>query len=343
MVACRIRRIDVRRFGIDCCGPFQTLTLLFGMWLVAHLAGRYANYLLGGVMGDYLGATICVSEIVTLTLLLISESVADFVTTTIDKVMRIESVDQLTTLWENPKFSVLARFGLVILTTTLWSRNVGPPDVFVRETAIANIEKNDGEIRIGLNDNWNETAPEQQETSREKAERKCQNGEASFSGRYEAVSSYLDSLAKPMGSLATLEEWAARLGALQKTSIPQINSVACLIFAADHGIAKSPEEGGEGCSAYPQVVTQGVLKGLDMGIAGASILANANNVKLRVVDMGVVGASEFNGGVVIRSSYRLKDGTRNSCRADAMTAEEVELLLAAGRMAMKEYVEENPR
>jgi nicotinate-nucleotide--dimethylbenzimidazole phosphoribosyltransferase len=326
--------------GSAVVGLAQTLTLLLGMWLLAHFAGRYANYLLGGVMGDYLGATICVSEVLTLTLLLINESVAHFLTTIIDEVMTTESVDQLTMSWENPKFTVLARFGMVLMTTVLWSRNVGPPDVFIRETAISNIEKNDGEIRIGLNDNWNETTPEQQETNRAKVERTCQNKDASFSDRYEAISSYLDSLAKPKGSLATLEEWAARLGALQKTSIPEINSVACLIFAADHGIAKQPEEGGEGCSAYPQIVTQGVLKGLDMGVAGASVLARANNVKLRVVDAGVVGTSEFNSDVVVQSSFRLTDGTRNCCKSDAMTAEEVELLLAAGRMAMKEYVKE---
>ena len=326
--------------GFVVVGLSQTLTLMFGMWFVAHFAGRYANYLLGGVMGDYLGATICVSEIVVLTLLLIEDSVANLITKTMEEVVKIERTEQLLVLLKNPKLAVLGRFAVVIFATSLWSRFVGPPDVFVREVAVANIEKNDGEIRIGLNVVSVEEPQAKIETSRSKAENVCQHNGSSFNDRYEAVWLYLDSLAKPMGSLGTLEEWAARIGALQKTTKPRIGTVACLIFAADHGIAKSPDEGGEGCSAYPQVVTQGVLKGLDMGIAGASVLADANGVKLRVVDVGVVEGAVLNGGIVVRSSFKLEGGTRNSCTESAMTVEEVELLIATGRDAMKEFVNE---
>ncbi|KAI2509963.1 phosphoribosyltransferase [Fragilaria crotonensis] len=325
--------------GFALVGLSQTLTLLLGMGFVAHIAGRYANYLLGGVMGDYLGATICVSEIVVLTLLLITDSVASLMTSALEDVLTMERAEQLSILWENPKLAVLARFVAVIFATSLWSRLVGPPDVFVRETVVANIEKNDGEIRIGLNVASVDEAPTT-ETSRSKAETICRNEGSTFHDRYEAVSSYLDSLAKPLGSLGTLEEWAARLGALQKTTQPRIETVACLIFAADHGIAKKSDEGGEGCSAYPQVVTQGVLRGLDMGIAGASVLAASNGVKLRVVDAGVVGEPVFNGGVVVQSSFKLKGGTRNSCTESAMTVEEVEQLIVAGRLSMKEFVNE---
>ena len=240
---------------------------------------------------------------------------------------------------KDPKLAVLARFALAISATSLWSRFVGPPDVFVRETAVANIERNDGDIHIGL-DVASVEVTQAKETSRSKAEKVCQHDGSSFSDRYEAVLSYLDSLAKPMGSLGTIEEWAARIGALQKTTQPQIGTVACLIFAADHGIAKSPDDGGEGCSAYPQVVTQGVLMGLDMGIAGASVLADANGVKLRVVDVGVVGEPVFNGGIVVRSLFKLEGGTRNSCAESAMTVDEVEQLITAGRQAMKEFINE---
>lgn len=325
--------------GFAVVGLSQTLTLMVGMWFVAHFAGRYANYLLGGVMGDYLGATICVSEIAVLTLLLIENSVFNLISSVVEAVVRMERTEHLSALFENPKLAVLARFVVVIFATSLWSHFVGPPDVFVRETAIANIEKNDGEIHIGLN-SASVDEPQAAITSRSKAEKICQTDGSSFNDRYEAVWLYLDSLAKPMGSLGTLEEWAARVGALQKTTQPQIGTVACLIFAGDHGIAKSPDEGGEGCSAYPQVVTQGVLRGLDMGMAGASVLAATSGVKLRVVDVGVVGEPMFDGGVVVGSSFKLKGGTRNSCTESAMTVEEVELLIAAGRQAMKEFVHE---
>jgi nicotinate-nucleotide--dimethylbenzimidazole phosphoribosyltransferase len=70
----------------------------------------------------------------------------------------------------------------------------------------------------------------------------------------------VDALAKPVGSLGTLEDWASRLAALQRTTRPSVDPVVCLIFAADHGVAASPEDGGEGCSAYPQAVTRSVLE-----------------------------------------------------------------------------------
>jgi hypothetical protein len=39
------------------------------VFLAVVVSGRYAEYLLGGVMGDYLGATICVTEVCLLTAL----------------------------------------------------------------------------------------------------------------------------------------------------------------------------------------------------------------------------------------------------------------------------------
>ena len=137
--------------GFAVVGFSQTLILVLGMWFVAHCAGRYANYLLGGVMGDYLGATICISEIVVLILLLIGDSVTILISNTFEEIVKMERVEQLSQLMENPKLAVLVRFVAVIITTCLWSRNVGPPDVFVRETAVMNMLKNDGEINIGLN------------------------------------------------------------------------------------------------------------------------------------------------------------------------------------------------
>ena len=137
--------------GFAVVGYSQTLILVLGMWFVAHFAGRYANYLLGGVMGDYLGATICISEIMVLILLLIENSVVDLISTTFEEIVKMERVEQLSDLLLNPKLAVLSRFSLVFFVSCLWSRNVGPPDVFVRETAVMNMLKNDGEINIGLN------------------------------------------------------------------------------------------------------------------------------------------------------------------------------------------------
>jgi nicotinate-nucleotide--dimethylbenzimidazole phosphoribosyltransferase len=310
----------------------MTVALLIGTLLTAHFSGRYADYLLGGVMGDYMGATICITELVVLTMLVMKD---DVVALFQDVYLEVSSsVDPVTLLLQHDQLSVIFRFVVIVGITVLWRRNVGPPDVYDRETAIAN--QDDECVHSSLDPK--ETGSDDI-GPRAKAYAVCQDKGSSFTDRYGAVQIYLDALAKPMGSLGTLEDWAARLGALQKTTRPTIINACCLIFAADHGIAKSPEEGGEGCSAYPQVVTQGVLKGLAIGSAGASVLAAANDVNLRVVDVGVVGDT-IEVGIVKEGSFKLQGGTRNSCKEAAMTAEEMERLLCAGKHAAQEYIEE---
>ena len=51
-------------------GTLVATLLLASILVLAHFAGRYGSYLLGGVMGDYLGATICITELLILTILL---------------------------------------------------------------------------------------------------------------------------------------------------------------------------------------------------------------------------------------------------------------------------------
>jgi nicotinate-nucleotide--dimethylbenzimidazole phosphoribosyltransferase len=327
--------------GYIVVGLVPTILLLFAMWIVAHVAGRYAVYLLGGVMGDYLGATICISEIVALILLLLFQNMTDNnMPLTLDWIWNSWNLNSF--IWTNSNVYTWIRFCTIVLATYLWSRFVGPPDVFIRESAIANTSRDDGEVHIGLPKNTT-TDTKVMTESRNKAQTVCQNDASTFPGRYFALQKYLDSLAKAMGSLGTLEEWAARLGALQRTTRPVINQAACLIFASDHGIAKSHHEGGEGCSAYPQAVTQSVLKALNQGTAGASVLARANNILLKVIDVGVVNniatASDEN-SVVVKSSFRLENGTRNCCSEAAMTCEEMEKLLRVGRKALEDCIQQ---
>ena len=174
--------------------------------------------------------------------------------------------------------------------------------------------------------------------------------ELTFEKKYESIKNYLDSLAKPVGSLGTLEDWAIRLSVLQNTKKPNADKATCLIFAADHGVAKDKSQGGANCSAYPQAVTRKVLEGLDHGIAGASVLAKQNNVFLRVIDMGLAittnsennntdnntntntNAKEVWYGDVVRSSdYKIDGGTKNFCTSSAMTIDEMKQCLLAGK------------
>ena len=169
-----------------------------------------------------------------------------------------------------------------------------------------------------------------------------------------------------VGSLGLLEDWAARIAALQRTTKPKASEVACLIFAADHGVAKDKTEGGMNCSAYPQIVSRKVLEGLDAGIAGASgepnislqilavihfsfalsqtilrlipwfcsVLSKCNNVALRVIDVGLADGQtehQWSGNVVRSSEFKVRGGTSNFCTGNAMTGEEVEQCISVGR------------
>ena len=160
------------------------------------------------------------------------------------------------------------------------------------------------------------------------------NPTLTFSTKYEAARTYIDTLAKPVGSLGTLEDWGARLATLQQTPTPSANSAACLIFAADHGVAKDKAEGGKNCSAYPQIVTRKVLEALDHGVAGASVLSRCNNVQLRVIDVGLVDGPipyEWSGVTVRSATKRISGGTKNFCTECALTEDQVSTCLQLGR------------
>jgi nicotinate-nucleotide--dimethylbenzimidazole phosphoribosyltransferase len=166
----------------------------------------------------------------------------------------------------------------------------------------------------------------------------------SFTAKYEAARLYIDSLAKPVGSLGTLEDWGARMAALQQTPTPKADVAACLIFAADHGVAKDKTDGGRNCSAYPQAVSRKVLEALDHGIAGASVLSKCNNVQLRVIDVGLAEDGlvnyEWSGNVVRSATSRIKGGTANFCTGNAMTEEEVNMCIAVGRDETSKMIDE---
>ncbi|CAJ1957496.1 unnamed protein product [Cylindrotheca closterium] len=179
---------------------------------------------------------------------------------------------------------------------------------------------------------------------KQKANEILANPKSTFQERLTAVQSYLDVLAKPVGSLGTLEAWAARLAALHRSLSPNVDRVACLIFAGDHGVAAPKAQGGEECSAYPQAVTKSVLLGLHREVAGASVLAKGNNVDLRVVDVGVILGDDQgpfeNSSVVKVSSRKLLHGTQNFCVEPAMSEAECERCMIVGRKSLNEFVEE---
>ena len=175
------------------------------------------------------------------------------------------------------------------------------------------------------------------------------NPDLNFTQRYDAVRAYLDSLAKPVGSLGSIEDFAARIAALQRSATPRVENPICLIFAADHGVAKDCSEGGMSCSSYPQAVSRKILEALDRGIAGASVLARCNNVALRVIDVGLADSPtacenyEWS-QTIVQSSEESRivrgGGTKNFCIDCAMTVAEVEQCILTGRRETSKFIDE---
>ncbi len=93
----------------------------------------------------------------------------------------------------------------------------------------------------------------------------------------------LASLAKPPGSLGTLEDWAATLCEVQQSLTPEASPASVLVFCADHGCKKADAA----LSPYPQAVTQAVFRSLAAGISGTAVLTRSAGAFLAVVDIGV--------------------------------------------------------
>lgn len=141
----------------------------------------------------------------------------------------------------------------------------------------------------------------------------------------DACRAHLDRLTKPQGSLGRLEELAVRLAAIRGFP-PSVERPHALVFAADHGVTE------EGVSAYPRAVTAQMVMNFLRGGAAINVLARLHGAAMTVVDVGVdadFAADVPSDGVAFRSA-KVRRGSRNLCREDAMTSDEFQAALQAG-------------
>jgi nicotinate-nucleotide--dimethylbenzimidazole phosphoribosyltransferase len=143
-----------------------------------------------------------------------------------------------------------------------------------------------------------------------------------------------DQLTKPRGSLGRLEEIAIRLAGLQGTPTPSPDPVQVLLFAADHGVAA------EGVSAFPQSVTNQMLRNIAAGGAAISVLVRAFDARMEILDLGTV---EDPGPIIGVRSERIAPGTANIAREPAMTDVQLAAALNAGRAAAERAVDGGAR
>ena len=134
---------------------------------------------------------------------------------------------------------------------------------------------------------------------------------------FERAQTVLDAKTKPRRSLGRLEELACRIVATRGDCRLE---AAVVVAAGDHGVAR------EGVSAYPQEVTRQMLLNFAEGGAAICVLARQADVRLVVVDAGVVEPVD---DLRIRR-VRIGPGTANIAEGPAMSREQGLEALAAG-------------
>ena len=87
---------------------------------------------------------------------------------------------------------------------------------------------------------------------------------------------------RPPGALARLDEVAVWVARWQRTAAPAVSRPACLVFAADHGVARDA-----GVSAYPTEVTGAMLAAVRAERATINALARVAGATVDVIDVGV--------------------------------------------------------
>ncbi|MEZ0321950.1 MAG: nicotinate-nucleotide--dimethylbenzimidazole phosphoribosyltransferase [Thermus sp.] len=136
----------------------------------------------------------------------------------------------------------------------------------------------------------------------------------------------MEELTKPPRSLGYLEEVAVRLAAIQGKVKPELGRGAVVVAAADHGVVA------EGVSAYPQEVTRQMVLNFLRGGAAINQFAQVADCAVYVLDVGVIGQLPDHPRLLKR---KVREGTRNLAQEPALTREEAEKALLAGREAAR--------
>ncbi len=137
----------------------------------------------------------------------------------------------------------------------------------------------------------------------------------------------IDRKTKPPGSLGRLEALALQVGRIQKTTSPQLQHPAMLVFAGDHGITA------EGVSPYPSEVTAQMVLNFLAGGAAINVFCRQHGIALKVVDAGVASELPEHPELV---QAKVRPGTRNFLHEPALTSEETAEALERGAALVQE-------
>ncbi len=132
----------------------------------------------------------------------------------------------------------------------------------------------------------------------------------------------IDTKTKPLGALGRLEDIALQAGLIQGTIHPRLNRPHIVVFAGDHGIAATGL-----VNPYPQSVTAQMVLNFLAGGAAINVFCRQHHIGLSIVDAGV--NFDFDNNQLV--SRKIAHGTRNYLETEAMTTEEMERAMEAGK------------
>jgi nicotinate-nucleotide--dimethylbenzimidazole phosphoribosyltransferase len=140
-----------------------------------------------------------------------------------------------------------------------------------------------------------------------------------------------ETLTKPSGALGRLEDLSVWVSACQGVCPPrQFERPRVVVFAGDHGVTAA------GVSAYPSEVTAQMVANFDAGGAAINVLAELAGAGVRVIDVAVDSEEPLSAAI---GAYRVRRGSGNIAIEDALSAEEVDAAVDAGRRIADEEVD----
>ena len=146
----------------------------------------------------------------------------------------------------------------------------------------------------------------------------------------EEAKSRWDSIAKPLGSLGTLEEMIVRIAALQESAEVHLERRVLLVFCADHGVTA------QGVSQCGSEVTARVAVALAEGRSSVSPMAERADCLVVPADIGI---RDFSGHPGVRN-LRVRNGTDDFSRGPAMSRGECLRAMERGAELVREFAED---
>lgn len=147
--------------------------------------------------------------------------------------------------------------------------------------------------------------------------------QATTTGLQQKLQQLINNKTKPLGALGRLEELALQIGLVQQTEQPVISHPHIIVFAGDHGIAKTGL-----VNAYPQEVTAQMVLNFLQGGAAINVFCRQHELALKVVDAGV--NFDFSGYDDVVDA-KIGFGTGNYLTGSAMSLAEAEQAIEKGK------------